>query len=66
MQVALFDIKSDSNSKATAIGALFKTVDISNEFAVERACAAVEKEMGPAWPLGDYSSATSDRTRCRS
>ena len=47
-RVALFDIKPDSDNKASAIGAHFQAVDISNEFAVERACASVEKEMGPA------------------
>lgn len=47
-RVALFDIKPDNNNKASAIGAHYWAVDISNEFAVERACASVEKEIGPA------------------
>lgn len=47
-RVVLLDIHSDSDNRAAAIGAYFWPVDISNEQAAQFACAAVEKEVGPA------------------
>lgn len=46
--VVLLDLQSDTDNKAAAIGACFWPVDISNEQVAQSACAAVEKEVGPA------------------
>jgi dihydroanticapsin dehydrogenase len=46
--VVLFDLQPDKENKTSAIHARYRQVDISNEAAVEAACASVEKETGPA------------------
>jgi len=47
-QVALFDLKQDTQGQARALGARHFVVDISNESQVSEACAAVSRALGDA------------------
>ncbi|GAB3246459.1 SDR family oxidoreductase [Larkinella harenae] len=49
--VVLLDFQPDSGQRAAALGAYFWQVDISDEAAVDRVCAAIENEVGPAHVL---------------
>jgi len=46
-RVASFDVKEDGEGKMARLGILHQAVDVSDEAAVERACARVRAELGP-------------------
>ena len=55
-RVALFDHKAD-DGRAAALGAAFHAADIGDEAAVQAACAAVERALGPASVLVSSAAA---------
>lgn len=49
--VVLVDLQPDTDNKASALGAHFWQLDISDEAAVEKTCGAIEREIGPVHVL---------------
>ncbi|MBD2757638.1 SDR family NAD(P)-dependent oxidoreductase [Spirosoma validum] len=49
--VVMVDLQPDTDQKAAALGAHFWQLDISDEAAVDKTCAAIEQAVGPAHVL---------------